>query len=242
MVDPNTAATLTVDAIWELCDAMTAAHGDPASALTAFHARPRYRQLRSVTVIRRRLCIALIAVLAFVLAACGGGGDSESSSGPTEIQVWHGYQDTEGKAFKGLVDQYNKDHPDAKVSELYSSNDLVLQKVYGSARHSAPAGRACSGSVGAEHRQDLLAGRHDRGGRRNPTGVGLLRPGGTQGRDRRRQGRRRARTGGQPRGSSTTRSCSPTPVSHRRRQSGHGTTSAPPLRNSPTPPRDSTAG
>jgi alpha-galactosidase len=27
MVDPNTAATLTVDAIWELCDAMTAAHG-----------------------------------------------------------------------------------------------------------------------------------------------------------------------------------------------------------------------
>jgi alpha-galactosidase len=28
MVDPNTAATLTVDAIWELCDALTAAHGD----------------------------------------------------------------------------------------------------------------------------------------------------------------------------------------------------------------------
>jgi alpha-galactosidase len=28
MVDPNTAATLTVDAIWELCDALTSAHGD----------------------------------------------------------------------------------------------------------------------------------------------------------------------------------------------------------------------
>ena len=28
MVDPNTAATLTVDRIWELCDALTAAHGD----------------------------------------------------------------------------------------------------------------------------------------------------------------------------------------------------------------------
>jgi alpha-galactosidase len=28
MVDPNTAASLTVDAIWELCDALTAAHGD----------------------------------------------------------------------------------------------------------------------------------------------------------------------------------------------------------------------
>jgi len=28
MVDPNTAASLTVDQIWELCDALTAAHGD----------------------------------------------------------------------------------------------------------------------------------------------------------------------------------------------------------------------
>jgi multiple sugar transport system substrate-binding protein len=78
-------------------------------------------------VIRPRLCIALVAALAFVITACGGGGSS--SSGPTEIAVWHGYQDTEGDAFKSLVAQYNKDHPDVKVSELYSSNDLVLQKV-----------------------------------------------------------------------------------------------------------------
>ena len=89
--------------------------------------------------IRRRLWIALIAVLALVLAACGGGGGEESSSGPTEIAVWHGYQDTEGEAFKGLVDQYNKDHPDVKVSELYSANDLVLQKVLTAVRgDSAP--------------------------------------------------------------------------------------------------------
>jgi len=27
MVDPNTAATLTVDQIWELCDELTTAHG-----------------------------------------------------------------------------------------------------------------------------------------------------------------------------------------------------------------------
>ena len=76
--------------------------------------------------IRRRLCIALLAVVALVLAACGGGG---SSSGPTEIAVWHGYQDTEGEVFKKLIAQYNQDHPDVKVNELYSSNDLVLQKV-----------------------------------------------------------------------------------------------------------------
>lgn len=78
------------------------------------------------SVIRQRLCIALAAVLASALTACGGG---DSSSGPVEIAVWHGYQDTEGKAFKGLVDQYNQEHPDVHVSELYSSNDLVLQKV-----------------------------------------------------------------------------------------------------------------
>lgn len=76
--------------------------------------------------IRHRLCIALIAVLAFALTACGGGG---SSSGPVEIAVWHGYQDTEGEVFKSLIEQYNKENPDVKVNELYSSNDLVLQKV-----------------------------------------------------------------------------------------------------------------
>ena len=85
--------------------------------------------------IRRSLCMALVALLAFVLAACGGG----SSSGPTEIAVWHGYQDTEGEVFKSLVEQYNKEHPDVKVTELYSSNDLVLQKVLTAVRgDSAP--------------------------------------------------------------------------------------------------------
>lgn len=77
--------------------------------------------------IRRRLSIAVIATLALVVAACGGGGSAPS--GPTEIAVWHGYQDTEGEVFKGLIDQYNREHPDVKVNELYSSNDLVLQKV-----------------------------------------------------------------------------------------------------------------
>ena len=56
---------------------------------------------------RSRLCIALVAIVAFVLTACGGGGGGSSPSGPTEIAVWHGYQDTEGEVFKGLVAQYN---------------------------------------------------------------------------------------------------------------------------------------
>src|SRR5688500_12551751 len=76
--------------------------------------------------IRQGLCIASAAVLALARTACGGG---DSASGPVEIAVWHGYQDTEGEAFKGLVEQYNQQHPDVHVSELYSSNDLVLQKV-----------------------------------------------------------------------------------------------------------------
>jgi multiple sugar transport system substrate-binding protein len=76
---------------------------------------------------RPRLCVAVVAVLGAVLAGCGGGGSS--SAGPTQIAVWHGYQDTEGEVFKSLVDRYNKEHPDVRVSELYSSNDLVLQKV-----------------------------------------------------------------------------------------------------------------
>ena len=88
--------------------------------------------------IRRRLCIALTVLLAFALAACGGGGGS-SSAGPTEIAVWHGYQDTEGEAFKKLIAQYNSENPDIKVNELYSSNDLVLQKVLTAVRgNSAP--------------------------------------------------------------------------------------------------------
>ena len=87
--------------------------------------------------IRKRLSIAMAAILVLVLAACGGG--SSSSSGPTEISVWHGYQDTEGTVFNSLIDKYNSEHPDVKINELYSSNDLVLQKVLTAVRgDSAP--------------------------------------------------------------------------------------------------------
>ncbi len=148
--------------------------------------------------IRRRLCIALVAVLALVLTACGGGGSSPS--GPTEIAVWHGYQDTEGEVFKGLVDQYNKDHPDVKVTELYSSNDLVLQKVLTAVRGgSAPDVAYMFGSWSpniakipqvVDMADEVVEARLE---------VGRLLPGRAGGGDRRRQDRRRARTGGQPR-------------------------------------------
>ena len=87
---------------------------------------------------RTRMWTALVAVFALLLAACGGGGGSSQSSGPTEIAVWHGFQDTEGDAFKALVAQYNKDHPDVKVTELYSNSDQVLQKVLTAVRGGTP--------------------------------------------------------------------------------------------------------
>ena len=59
--------------------------------------------------------LVMSAALALLLTSCGGGGTSEGG-GPTKITVWHGFEDTEGDAFKALVDQYNKEHPDVQVT------------------------------------------------------------------------------------------------------------------------------
>ena len=134
--------------------------------------------------IRRRLCIALLGALVLVLTACGGGGST--SSGPTDIAVWHGYQDTEGEVFKGLIDQYNKEHPDVKVSELYSSNDLVLQKVLTAVRgNSAPDVAYMFGVVVPEHRPDPTGRRHGRRSVQARLEMGRLLSGRAGGGDRR---------------------------------------------------------
>ncbi len=141
----------------------------------------------------------MIAVLAFVLAACGGGGGS-SSSGPTEIAVWHGYQDTEGDVFKGLVDQYNKEHPDVEgVGAVLLQRPCAAEGSDGGARRQRTRRGLHVRVVVAEHRQDPADRRHDGRGGQTRLEVGRLLSGRARRGDRRRQGRRRACAGGQPR-------------------------------------------
>jgi multiple sugar transport system substrate-binding protein len=87
-------------------------------------------------VIRSRLVIALAAVAALVLSGCGGKADN--ASGPTEIAVWNGFTDASATNFAALIDRYNKDHPDVRVTQLMTSNDLVLQKVLTAVRGGSP--------------------------------------------------------------------------------------------------------
>ena len=60
MVDPNTAATLTVDQIWELCDELTTAHGDllpePLRATLAHRCRQQRSVHRDSTPVLHRDC------------------------------------------------------------------------------------------------------------------------------------------------------------------------------------------
>ena len=86
--------------------------------------------------IRSRLVIAFAAVAALLLASCGGKADN--ASGPTEIAVWNGFTDASATNFAALIDRYNKDHPDVRVTQLMTSNDLVLQKVLTAVRGGSP--------------------------------------------------------------------------------------------------------
>ena len=58
------------------------------------------------------------ALVAFGLAACGTGSGGTSSGG---LQIWEGYTGAEAKAFKHLLDEWNKAHPTEKVTSLTST-------------------------------------------------------------------------------------------------------------------------
>jgi multiple sugar transport system substrate-binding protein len=87
---------------------------------------------------RKPRVVAVLAAgaLAVALASCGSG--SGSSSGKTEVTVWNGWIDQEGKAFGQLVDTYNKSHPDVHISVLYVNQDYGLQKVSTAVRGGSP--------------------------------------------------------------------------------------------------------
>jgi multiple sugar transport system substrate-binding protein len=84
----------------------------------------------------RVVAVLAAGALALGLAGCGGG--SGSSSGATSITVWNGWVDQEGKAFAGLVQAYEKSHPDVKVNVLQVNQDYALQKVSTAVRGGSP--------------------------------------------------------------------------------------------------------
>ena len=84
-----------------------------------------------------RRSLALLAVaLTVLVAGCGGGSDS-SSGGKTNIVLWHGYVDVEGKALTAAAKRFNATHPKIHVTvQNYGNADYALNKVL-----TAPRGR-----------------------------------------------------------------------------------------------------
>ena len=82
--------------------------------------------------------VALAAVLV-TAAGCGGSSSGSSSGGVTNIVLWHGYVDTEGKAMKTMVAQFNASHPTIHVTaQFYGNSDYALQKVLTSIAGGSP--------------------------------------------------------------------------------------------------------
>jgi multiple sugar transport system substrate-binding protein len=82
--------------------------------------------------------VAVLAAGALSLGLAGCGGGSGWSSGATTITMWNGWTDQEGKAFTGLVNAYEKSHPDVDVKVLYVNQDYSLQKVSTAVRGGSP--------------------------------------------------------------------------------------------------------
>lgn len=88
---------------------------------------------------KHRLWVALALPFVVVLAACGAGSGGGGSTGHgAAIQIWMGYTGAEGKAFKHLVNEYQKHNPGDTVSSLYVNNDNSLQKVLTAVRGGTP--------------------------------------------------------------------------------------------------------
>jgi multiple sugar transport system substrate-binding protein len=95
----------------------------------------------------RRPVFTILATLALVGAACGGGGEDASptvggsgaSGEPVQITLWHGYgepgerngvENFEADSMERLIDEFNQTHPDIHVDNVFCcSNDNALQKV-----------------------------------------------------------------------------------------------------------------
>ena len=131
MLDPNAATSLSLDAIWELCDELTAAHGTPCRRLCGpgrgrggpdEHRREpvdgQAIELKErIVSIYEALAALMALVIAALLAACGGGDDEESedsaSSGgePVEIEFWHGQTRGPAELLQTMIDEFNKTTP-----------------------------------------------------------------------------------------------------------------------------------
>jgi len=105
--------------------------------------------------------VAVAALAAGVLSACGGGGDG-GSGGSADIVVAHGYTDKEATALQAAADDWNGQHPDQKVTlQFNGGNDSALQKTLAgfTARPGRGAACRCGGGRGTPAAPGRPAGR-----------------------------------------------------------------------------------
>jgi multiple sugar transport system substrate-binding protein len=82
-----------------------------------------------MTTLRKLFCLLALG-LVIGAAGCGGSSSGSSSGGVVNITMWHGYTDTEGKAIKTMVAQFNATHRKIHVTaQFYGNSDYALQKV-----------------------------------------------------------------------------------------------------------------
>ena len=94
---------------------------------------------------RKAMAVAVAATTFFGLAACGGGGDDSSSSDSTKIEGVGPITLVQGKDtsgfIQGVLDDWNKDHPDekARLIELPQDADSQREKMIQNAQTKSDA-------------------------------------------------------------------------------------------------------